>query len=163
MSANETRTAAPPGRMSRGWRIVLVVSLALNLAVAGMMAGALFSGHHPTGPTGTRSPGTLGFGPFTGALSREDREALRTAYAGRGPTIRELREAARQEAEAMAAALRAMPFEPAAVAALLDTQRGRADERFRLGQTLLIERIAAMTPEAREALAARLLDPPRKR
>ena len=31
-------------RPSRIWRIVLVVSLALNLAVAGMIGGALVSG-----------------------------------------------------------------------------------------------------------------------
>ena len=76
----------------RGLKIALAVSLALNLAVAGLVAGAWLSDHGPR----RDMPRDLSFGPFTEALSPQDRRALRREFLSRVPEFR----AARQEARA---------------------------------------------------------------
>ena len=71
-------TPAPAPALSksgRGLRIALAISVALNLAIAGLVAGAVLRNHAPGGREDVARE--LGFGPFTEALSREDRRALR--------------------------------------------------------------------------------------
>lgn len=152
---SEGPPARPPAfaALGRGWKIVLFASLAANLVVAGLVAGALIAGPH--GPGG-RGPRDLAFGPYTAALTEADRralfEALR-AHRGELPSPRQRVEADRRE---LARLLRAEPFDRAAAGALLDTQRELADQRFRLGQQLLLDRLAALSPADRQAMAARL-------
>jgi uncharacterized membrane protein len=142
--------------VTRGWRIVLAVSLALNLAVAGLVAGAALrnAGLIPGfAPPAARDPG---LGPFAPALSPEDRMALRRAFAAeRAGVISGLR-ADRADRAALLAALRAEPYDPAAVAALTARMAERQRDRAGIGQRLVEERLAAMTPEARRAFADRL-------
>jgi hypothetical protein len=65
------------GKKRLPWgRIVLAVSLAFNLLIAGMYVGAKFSGKGPD-KRGDRSQiSALAGGPYGRALSREDRKAL---------------------------------------------------------------------------------------
>jgi uncharacterized membrane protein len=102
-------TAPQPAGTRRGLKIALAVSVALNLAVAGLVAGAWVKG----GP-GHVMPRDLSFGPFSEALNAEDRRALRKALLDRAPGFRDARKAAQAEFTALLAALRASPFDPAA-------------------------------------------------
>ncbi|MFM7656597.1 MAG: periplasmic heavy metal sensor [Paracoccaceae bacterium] len=149
------QTPVRPTRSGRGLRWALGISLALNLAVVGMVAGAMLR----DGP-GMRGAMVrdLGFGPFTEALSREDRRALRQALFERAPEIRQARQQRQEDLQALVAILRAEPFDAAALAAAMAEQEARMVGQLRLGQTVLQERIAAMTPEARRGFAERLED-----
>lgn len=143
-----------PRAPGRGLRIALAVSVALNLAVVGVVAGALWrmdGDGRP--PSAVRD---LGFGPFAGALTDEDRRELRRAFLGRAPDLRETRTAMRQDMAAVLAALRADPFSTDGLRAALDRATARTVDRLALGQDLIFDRISAMSPEARRAFADRL-------
>jgi len=137
--------SAPGGRW-KTW--ALVVSLAVNLFVGAAILGAGLR-HH-------REVRDVGFGPFTEALTREDRRALRDAFMAAAPDAGARRREAAENVAQLAAALRAEPWDAATVEALLVRQGSRAEERFALGRRLFLERLAQMTPEARAALADRI-------
>lgn len=141
-------------RSGRGLKIALGLSLALNLAVIGTVAGALLRDGGPG-----RMPRELGLGPFTEAFSPKDRQAMRQAFmshAGEMGGMRAMRDEQRADQQALIAALRATPFDPAAFQAAVNAQGKRITDRIALGQTLMAERILAMTPDERAAFADRL-------
>jgi uncharacterized membrane protein len=144
---------SPPGppQSSRGLKIALVVSVALNLIVAGLVAGAWLGNKHHKG-----MPRDLSFGPFSEAFSPEDRRALRAALSERAGEFRTSREAARAEFEGLLAVLRADPFDPAALAAALTAIERRNAERLELGRSLIEARVIAMSAGQRQAFADRL-------
>lgn len=140
-------------KQGKGLRIALAVSLALNFAVIGLVAGAMLH----DGP-GLRTPVVrdLGFGPYTEALSPEDRKALRRQLFERAPEIRETRRMMRDDTKALLALLRADPFDGPAFAARMQDQHSRMEMQSRLGQSLLEDFILAMPAEERHAFADRL-------
>ena len=142
-----------PSRGGRGLRWALGLSLALNLAVVGMVAGAMLRDGHGMRGAMVRD---LGFGVFSEALSREDRRALRAALFERAPEMREMRRQRQEDMQALVAILRSEPFDAAALAARMAEQEARLAAQLRLGQALLQDRIAGMTPEARRGFADRL-------
>lgn len=139
---------------SKGLRIALAVSVALNLGVAGMMIGAFV---HHEGPGG-RDAGIrdLGFGPFTEALSPDERDALRRAFIAKVPDLRDARRAMRQTQQDVLAALRAVPFDQARLDAALTAQSQRATTQLGTGQQLIRDLLSNMTDQARLAFADRL-------
>lgn len=141
------------GRTGGRWlRIALAVSVAINLCVAGVVAGAWLRDGPPRGG-GVRD---VGFGPYAAGLTEDDRAALRRALIARGPDLRAARMAMRDDMAAVVAALRADPFDAAAMAAAMERGTTRLAEFAGLGRSLLVEHAAAMTPEARAAFADRL-------
>lgn len=140
-------------KTDRGWRIAFFVLLALNLGVAGMIGGAVLR-HGPV--RHGEMVRDLGFGPFTEALAPEDRAALRRSFLERAPDFRAARSEMRAEFSAVLAALRAEPFDAAALAAAMERQSSRMTRQMQLGQALLRDHLAEMTPDARRALADRL-------
>jgi uncharacterized membrane protein len=145
-------TSAPkPAPTSRGVKIALVVSVALNLAVAGLAVGAWLR----DGPRGGM-PRDMSFGPFSEALDDADRKSIRRSLLERVGEFREQRKAAKAEFEALLMALRAEPFEPEAMQAALAAIEARNSERLELGRTLIETRLIEMSPEARKAFADRL-------
>lgn len=138
---------------SRAIKIALAVSLMLNLAVVGVVAGAWIKGRSPERATLVRD---LGFGPFTEALSDDDRAALRRSFISQMPDMRDARRAMRSDLADFLAVLRADPFDPAALQTVFERQNTRMSDRLELGQRLMFERVTAMTPEARAAFADRL-------
>lgn len=146
-------TLAAGRRAGRGMRIALILSLTLNLLILGMIGGAAISHHRRAAHGEARD---VGFAPFTGALDRADRAALRRAFLAAMPDARDRRQAARQDFNRLAAALRAEPWDRAVVSKLLARHGARTAERLELGHRLLVERIAAMTPAARAAFADRI-------
>lgn len=150
----KTPPAEGPSQGASGprWvRIALAVSVALNLAVAGLAAGAWLR----EGP-GHGMPRDMSFGPFTEALSDSDRRELRRALGDRASEFREARQQMRADREALLAALRAEPFDPAAVDAALEAIVRRAGDRLDFGRDLIAGRILAMTAAERQAFAERL-------
>ncbi|SIO57302.1 Uncharacterized membrane protein [Rhodovulum sp. ES.010] len=166
MSVAETdKTGAAP--RTRAWvRIALVASLALNLLVLGMIGGAML-GHRHDGPRGASfGPGELG--PYGRAFSAPDRDALRAALRAEAPRLRANREGVRAGFRDVLAALRAEPFDQARVEAALQAQQARLRDQMGLTRRLMLERVAAMSPEERSAFADRLEEvlrrgPPRDR
>ena len=162
MEQPNTPPAAPPppptqppvaaAKVGKGLRIALGVSVAVNLLILGLVAGALLRDGGPR----ERLVRDLDFGPFTEALSPEDRDALRRAYVARSPDLGGMRQEMRSDLEAFLAALRAEPFDPAALARVMENQQGRMARRIELGQDLLLERLTAMDGRERGAFADRL-------
>jgi uncharacterized membrane protein len=101
-------------------------------------------------------PRDLGFGPFTEALSPEDHHALKEAIRADLPAFRAGREAAKAEFDTLLTALRAEPFDLAAVNTAMSAIVDRNAERLAKGQDLLAARIKAMSPADRLAFADRL-------
>ncbi|MBD3765689.1 MAG: periplasmic heavy metal sensor [Rhodobacterales bacterium] len=144
---------APP-RAGRGLRLALFVSLAINLAFAGVVAGAWVRGHDGQPHRGTVRD--LGFGPFSEALTPEDRAALLAGFRARGPAPEELRRQSRADIAALTAALRADPFDPEALRRALRAQVSRLSDRLTLAEALLFQRLVDLDPAARAAFADRL-------
>lgn len=141
-----------------GWtRALLIGSLALNLAVAGLVAGAFLRsrmGDHPPPPRAALLDPA--FGAWGPALSREDRAALRAAFSAERGRVAEGLRAERADRAELLAVLRADPFDPAALDAVTARLSARMRERFEIGQRLVRDRILAMTPDERRAFADRL-------
>ena len=145
----ETAVVKAPGRAVR---IALAVSVALNLAVVGVVAGAALK----HGGSGHEMERDIGFGPFSEALSREDRRALRGQILQRAPELRSVRKEMQADTQSLLAVLRAEPFDAAGLAAVMETQRARMAGRLEVGQAVLRDFLIAMTPEARKDFADRL-------
>ncbi len=135
----------------KGVKIALAISVALNLAVAGMAVGAWMK----EGP-GRGMPRDLSFGPFSEAFTAEDRRVMRKALIDRAPGFRAGREAAQAEFGALVSALRARPFDPTAMQTALAAIEARNAGRLELGRSLIEARISEMSETDRLAFADRL-------
>jgi uncharacterized membrane protein len=146
---NGTRTAA-----GRWTKVILVLSLGLNLFVIALVAGASFGHHRWHRPHDGVSD--VGVGLFTDVLTREDRAALRDAFLAAAPDFRDQRRAAREDFAELAGALRQEPWDPARVDAIIARHGTRIAGRIDLGRTLLSERFGQMTASERADLADRI-------
>lgn len=144
----------PKPATGRGLRWVLGISLALNLAVAGVILGAWVR-HQGMGARAEIGR-ELRFGLFTDAMEPGQRAALATAFLAQAPDMRQGRRQMRLEMAEVLAALRAQPYDPARLAGLMDAQGKRTSDRMALGQTLLRDFINTLDPAARLAFADRL-------
>lgn len=139
-------------RPSRIWRIVLVVSLALNLAVVGVVGGAMLSGKFRDGPP---SRFDFGLGLVSRALAEDERREI-------GRALRQDRSLRnhdfRGQMAAMATALRAEPFDRGVLQQLLDDQAEHLSQVQARARTAVLDKIAAMSPERRRAFADRLVE-----
>jgi uncharacterized membrane protein len=139
--------------MRQSLRIVMIASLTLNLVVAGVIGGALLSGRDRPVRFGGYD---FTLGPFTRALSREDRRTIGEELRNRpelGPQERGSRKAA---LDTFLAAVAADPFDAAAVSLIFAAQRDRALRGMSAGQEVLLARIVQMTSAERGDFAARL-------
>lgn len=140
-------------KTGKGLRIALIVSLALNLLVVGVVGGAMLSGDrwHHRGPPRVEAIG----GPLTRALAPEDRRVLaremRAAHRDRNWS----RDRLREEFTGLVADLKATPFDPQAVEARLTRIQQAFRERIDSGQALLVARLAGMDDAERAAYAER--------
>ena len=145
---------APPRKQGRWVRVALAASLAVNLAVAGLVAGAML--RDSGGMQARMMSGDLGFGPFTDALSKDDRAELREAFFAASPEMRDTRRAMKADFNELLAQLRTVPFNAEALRASFDKQSTRNSDRLQLGQRLIFDLLVGMTDKAREAFADRL-------
>ncbi len=157
MTDQDNLTPPPPTpspvvpRASRGLKIALILSVALNLAIAGLVLGAWLGDGPRKG-----MPRELSFGPFSDALSDKDRRALRKGLQDRAGEFRTSREGSRAEFETLLSTLRADPFDPAAMTAALVAIETRNAERLELGRSLIETRLVEMSTAERQAFADRL-------
>lgn len=156
---NDTGDAAPRSGLSGGLRALLVVSLALNLLIAGGVAGAWWM--HRSGPAPDHARHAQGAGgPLTRALSPEDRRAImrRMMAAHRDRTAETVQgaDARRAALEALIVALRAEPFDRVAASAYMARQRAAMGMRLERAQAALLDRLEAMGAARRAAYADRL-------
>ncbi|HVG49473.1 MAG TPA: periplasmic heavy metal sensor [Rubellimicrobium sp.] len=145
-----TTESIPRSGLSTPLRWLLVVSLALNLLVAGLVAGAALRHDGP------RRHMEMGPGPFAQALSPDDRQAILAEIRDRpglGPPSREERKQAMTE---VLAALRSEPFDRMRAEAAMASQSDRVATVQRAIQAAMVERLASMAPEDRAAFADRL-------
>lgn len=135
---------------SRVWRVVLVLSLAMNLAVVGLVVGASVSGRF-----GDRPPRSFdfGLGPVARALEPRERRQIGLAMRRDG-ALRDMD--LRGNAAAMIAALRADPFDAGQLQDLMVAQAGQMAMLQRNAQAALLDQISAMSPDRRAAFADRL-------
>ncbi|MBE9639937.1 periplasmic heavy metal sensor [Salipiger mangrovisoli] len=158
MTNDAPRPSASPkaSRAPRWMRLLLLGSLALNLAVAGVVAGGLLrhGGPDRDGPPRGRDFIT----PYTRAFSEDQRRELGHKLfssferkQGDRP-----RPAPFGDYRSAVEVLRADPFDSAAFAQALTAQDARAAERQKMGQQVLVDYVSALSPEARTAYADRL-------
>jgi uncharacterized membrane protein len=132
-------------------KIALALSVALNLAVAGLAVGAWLGGG------GHRDmPRDMSFGPFSEALDSSDRRAIRRALLERMGEFRASRAEARAEFETLLDSLRADPFDPAVMKTALAAIEARNAQRLELGRSLIETRLIEMSDADRRAFADRL-------
>ncbi len=145
---SEPKTAAP-----RWMRVTLVISLAVNLLIAGLVVGALLRG----GPDRERRVARdFGGAPFVMALDPEDRRAVIAELRQEPGGLRGDRRKLRERFEALLAALRSAEFDRGAVQEILAEQRSVATARQAAGERLLLDRLEAMPRADRAAYADRL-------
>lgn len=154
-SSQAPQAPAKPGT-SKATRLLLAGSLAVNLAIAGFVIGHALDGDGPGRHRGM--PVEMAFGPFTEALSDDDRSALRDALISRAPDMRDARNRMSEDLGNLVTALRAEPFDPAAVDAAFAAQNRRMTANLDLAQAVLRDFLVALSPEARLAFAARLAE-----
>jgi uncharacterized membrane protein len=151
---DERPAAEPAGAGAKGcrlWlRLLLVASLAVNLLVVGIVAGALIGrgDDRRHGP-----PRDLASAVYLRALPDDQRAALEEALAETLPERESRRAAIAAELAATLGVLRAEPFEPARLAERIAHQRGAISARSGIGDRLFVERIAAMTQAERHNYA----------
>lgn len=160
MSSDQTDQAPKPARRSGRWvRVLLFVSLALNLLILGAVAGAVM-GQRPDragGPPSASLVRDLGLGPYMLALQSDDRKAIRSAAGGeRGTDLHAGRRAMRSAYEETIVVLRAETLDSERLLVLIQQQAEAADVGRQLGQRLLVERISRMSLSERHKVAERL-------
>ncbi|MGO4907695.1 periplasmic heavy metal sensor [Pseudorhodobacter sp. W20_MBD10_FR17] len=150
-----TKLKSPvPKRPVRWGRVALIVSLALNLAVAGVVGGAILGRGGPA--RNDLIARDVSFGFFNDAFSEKDRKELRRAYADANPNIRADRQQMRDDLQTILAALRAEPFDADALRAALETGATRIEMRQTQGQALVLEHLTKMSGVDRAEVANRL-------
>lgn len=149
----------PPVRRSPRWMtVLLVVSLSVNLLVAGLFVGAML--RHGGERMGDRDRSELsrdlGRTPFVAALGPADRGAIADRLRREAGPLRANREELRERFDRLLAALRADSFDRAEVEALLAQQREAGLRRLEIGEEAILERLEEMSVEERRAYADRL-------
>lgn len=137
-------------------RVLLLLSLAINLLVVGLAVGAMvkwskWRSDHPARME-------MGVGPLTRALSHDDRKAIARDMRAAQAKGHVSRAEMRVELQGLVQDLKAVPYDPDVVEQRLTRHRAGFEERLSLGVRLLQARLAQMTPEDRAAYADRLED-----
>ncbi|SNS48649.1 periplasmic heavy metal sensor [Tropicimonas sediminicola] len=158
MTETSPNPATPPkAPRSRVWlRVLLFVSLALNLAVAGVVLGTVLQVRKGDDTRPDRITRELGLGPFLFALDDENRKALRDASRNRDKDLAAGRAEWRDALSESITLLRQEPFDRERFLFLVQRQAEIAARGRMIGQEELSLRLAAMSPEERNAFADRL-------
>lgn len=140
---------APPARLPRWARIALISSLALNVAVIGLLGGLMIAARDV-------AVGGLpidGFRFVAQYLPERDQRELRRRIFSNRAEVEAIRDAMKENREAFLSALRADPFDQDQAAAVMQAQ---ADATIRFSTTArgaLIAQIASLSAEERRAFA----------
>lgn len=155
MTGTDPRDARSQTASARSLKIALLVSLAANLVIVGLVLGAAMRPHHRFGHAMQQG---ATFAPYIEALPRADRRAMRVEMIRLRPELVDLRAARRAEMSEFARIVGTEPFDPAAAARLIDARLAEGAGRLTAARDLLVARLAAMPPETRKAYGARLAE-----
>lgn len=134
-------------------RITLLLSLAVNLLIVGLIIGVVaVGGLRPGGDRPVRDVGTV----FTRSLDPEDRRALRRDFVSGLAEQGRAQDRVVQDLQETLVILRQSPFDPDAFEASLANQSERRKRREDIGREALTARIASMTDEERAVYADRV-------
>lgn len=141
----------PASRRTKVLRIVLAISLAINLAVAGLAIGVMMRDQ------GGRPPRdfNMSFGPVGKALAPDDRAAIREALRS-APDLPPPPPRGTAALSGLINALTAEPYDAQALHAAILEPADRLVKVQAVAAQALADRIDAMTPQERQTLAARL-------
>ncbi|WP_300516593.1 periplasmic heavy metal sensor [Aliiroseovarius sp.] len=145
-----------PRRTRRLVKVILTLSLTLNLLVLGLVVGAKMRDGQEArrfSPPDRAIARDMGFGPFIGAFPRESRREMAQALRERAGPFLDNRRALVNEMQEILNTLRAEPFDAEALNGLLSAQGNRIRERAEIGRGVLIEQIGKMTPRERARFA----------
>lgn len=147
-----TFPGSAPAQPSR-WKWLLIASLALNLLVAGAIAGrVVFGPHHGPGRWG-QAPGDFGLMGFSKLLPSDRQTLVRQNLRAARPEFRELRAETVELRKQAADVLLAEPFDKAALKAALD-RVGAGETRVRdKGVDVFVDTAGQLTPDERKTLA----------
>ena len=150
----QQQDASPPRRRT-GLRILLFVSLALNMVILGLVGGAILNvsrgEDHPM-----MVSRDLGLGAYFSALEAPERRALNQELRARRGELRATRTQWRRSVQDVTEAIRAEPFDPAQVRAAVERQAELAARGREYGRDVMISHLEGMTPEQRASFADRL-------
>jgi uncharacterized membrane protein len=148
-----TMTMTMPDRPSR-W--LLIGSLALNLFFVGTLVSLAARAYMlPGQPVATERPRTAAarIERLAAPLPAADAEKLRAAFRARETAAEGARDALNKAYEGAQAALRAEPFDPAALRAALAEARAARPAYDQVMQDILLTGASAMSVEGRKRLA----------
>lgn len=144
------QTPQPRAPMRRSLRVVLFASLAVNLIVLGLAAGAIFGNKKG----GDRPPRDADFmGAYTRALPEDDRRAIGRAIRDHHRTSGITRETARRDFRQMLQLIRTSPFDAEAMKDKMTAQAQSAYERRETALMIWLDRVAAMSDAERQDYA----------
>lgn len=146
------------GKMSRRLKVLLFVSIALNLLVMGLVAGAMLRKDRDLGGPHTRSQAiqVFGIGPFGAALAPKDRQAIGEALESREAVLQKNRDEVRQATVAFLRALGADPFDGVQFRAALEALNGLLSNRQDIVLDVFVARVEAMNADERRQFLKRL-------
>lgn len=142
--------------MKRTWnwtKTLLVISLAANLVVAGIVIGSVF-GHRHNGRPESFSGG--GIRPYVASLPESQRRQVRDRLVRNRETLRAVRQEMRQSEGAVRAAMAATPFDADALEAAFAAQREIYDGIAANGHHALVEILSGMSGDERAQFIANL-------
>ncbi len=149
------KTAQKP-QTSRRIKWILCISLAFNLAIAGLIIGASFRHDKDGARLRVLRGHDFGFAPYIAAFEHEDRKEIARAYMKENGGLRHTRKEIRLEFKKILTALEAQTFYPEGFKALLQAQQSNLAERQKIGLELIYYKIVQMDPQERAQLAKRL-------
>lgn len=150
---NETLPPASgePAPKRRRLQIALIASLAINLLVAGAVAGGLYAARHGYGP---RAMGEFGLMRFSHSLSGDRRNVIHGAISDRWSTLKPMREAVGRARRAFSVALSTEPFDKVAIDAATKAVI-EAETQLRTARLAIITDTAEkLSPDERRAFEA---------
>ena len=137
--------------IARRWRAALVISLALNLFLAGLIGVWVLK------PIFTRPPAQPEveriIDRMAGRLQAPDAAILRGVYDRQRDTLTTVSTHLHEARERMRASLRANPFDAAALQKSMDDVRNARMEFMKALEGIIMESAQAMSPNGRQALA----------
>lgn len=162
--AEETGKQAEPGadmqnpksKTPRWIKLVLVASLGLNIAVAGVVGGALLRADKGKDRAKLLQGRDFGFAPYITAFEEDERRELGRNFLRQSGGIKAARDEVRTSFAMILQSLEADPFDAAQFEALLTAQQAALASRQGLGAALIAEKVAQMSTEERAAFAQRL-------
>lgn len=145
MADEQTKPDVKPAR-GRWVTPLLILSLAINIAVAGLVVGAVFGDKRPDRYSG---PVAGGMRPFLSALPEDVRPMVRQKLYQNRELVKTSRKQLRASSQAVKQAIGADPFDVEVLKQAFAGQRGIYDDLARNSHNALADIIATMSAQER--------------